>query len=205
MISITTSAPKEAITPRSDVVASFGPAINHDAIQFAQKIDALHSPPSPASLPIEPAVESSQRQLFDALANVKILTSQVAMHMEREWRDRLFQQLDSLHDIDEWEDGDHPIQQSSFSTFLKAMLSIKPDRRPGLGLSHAGHLIAAWTTDQDRLTIEFLPNDRIRWVLSHHYNGDVERYAGDSAISRLSDGLLGHHPEHWFSNGSKSY
>jgi hypothetical protein len=142
-----------------------------------------------------------QELLFEALASVKILTSQVAMHLDREWRDKLFSQLDSLHDLTEWEDGDQPIQQSSFATFLKAMLSVRPARRPGLGLSSAGHLIAAWTTGDDRMTIEFLANDRVRWVLSRQYDGEPERVAGEMSVSRLMDGLTPYSPERWFAHG----
>jgi len=148
-----------------------------------------------------------QERLFDALANVKILTSQVAMHLERAWKDKLFRQLDSLHDPEEWEAGDLPIEQSSFATFLKAMLKINPERRPGLGLSSAGNLIAAWTTDQDRLTIEFFSNDRIRFVLSRRVpdDDDTERFAGDTSVARLAEGLAGYHPERWFSHAHKNH
>jgi hypothetical protein len=184
--------------------ASLDPAFSNRTREINQQIAALRSRPSPASLPTEAASmgeQPLQERLFDALAKAKILTSQVAMHLEREWKDRLFRQLDSLHDTEEWEAGDLPIEQSSFSTFLKAMLNINPERRPGLGLSSVGHLIAAWTTGQDRLTIEFLSNDRIRWVLSRHTDDDdTERFAGDTSVARLAEGLAAYHPEHWFSH-----
>ena len=126
-------------------------------------------------------------QLFDALAQVKIFTSQVAMHLDTEWRDKLFHQLDSLHEIDEWEPGDEPIQRDSFATFLRAMLNIKPKRRPGLGLSHAGHLVASWKTGNDHLTVEFLAHDRVRWVLSRYIEDNVpERFAGDHRVDLLA-------------------
>ena len=128
-------------------------------------------------------------RLFDALASVKILTSQVAMHLDREWRDKLFRQLHPLHDPAELEAGDEPIQQSSFATFLKAILDINPERRPGLGLSQAGHLIAAWTTGPDRLTIEFLPDDRVIWVLARYVEDEPERFAGQTPVTRLTEGL----------------
>jgi hypothetical protein len=185
--------------------ALLGPPVSNRTAELAHQVQALQSRPSPGSLPALGSIaeKALQERLFDALADVKILTSQVAMHIDGEWRDRLFRQLDSLHDPAEWEDGNEPIQQSSFATFLKAMLSINPERRPGLGLSHTGHLIAAWTTDQDRLTIEFLPNDRVRWVLSRHYEGDTARFAGDTAVSRLAEGLASYHPEHWFAHAQK--
>lgn len=140
-------------------------------------------------------------RLFNAVADAKILTSQVAMHLDPDLRDRLFRQLDSLHDPEEWEDGSRPLGQASFATFLKAILTIDPERRPSLGVSHAGYLVATWTTGADRLTIEFLPNDHVRWVLSRHYAADdTARFVGDSRVTRLVDGLAPHHPEHWFSH-----
>ena len=183
------------------------PAFSEGTREIVQHVQALQSPASPASLQPERDERADNRplqeRLFEALSEVKILTSQVAMHMDREWRDKLFHQLDALHDPAEWESDDTPIRKSSFATFLKAMLSIVPERRPGLGLSHAGYLIAAWTTDQDRLTIEFLPNDRVRWVLSLHSNEEIERYAGDTGVSLLADGLSKYHPEQWFSRAQK--
>jgi hypothetical protein len=131
-----------------------------------------------------------------------MLTASVAMHLDQARRDKLFRQLDSLHDVTEWEEGDEPLQRSSFSTFLKAMLTVNPQRQPGLGLSQDGHLIGAWTTQRDRLTIEFLPNDWVRWVLAFHKEEDdgPRRFAGQTPVSELTEGLAPHRPEHWFSH-----
>lgn len=164
-----------------------------------RRVSELLIPPSPASLTSLLDERPLEERLFDATASVKILTAQVAMHLEREWRDKLFRQLDSLHDPAEWEPEDEPIQQASFATFLKAIVQIKPQRRPGLGLSHGGHLIAAWTTGRDRLTIEFLPNDRVRWVLARYRDDESEHFAGQTAVSRLAEGLAPYDPGYWFS------
>jgi hypothetical protein len=123
------------------------------------------------------------------------------MHLDRAWRDNLFRQLDSLHDVGEWEETDQPLQQSSFATFLKAIMTIDPQRRPGLGLSQSGHLIAAWTSGRDRLTIEFLPNDWVRWVLARYMDEEPDRFAAQIPVSRLARVLAPHEPEHWFHEG----
>lgn len=166
------------------------------------RIEALKNPPSPTSIGYQQhsskeVARTIEEQLFDATASVKTLTSQVAMYLEREWRDRLFQQLDSLHDPDEWEADDTPIQQASFSTFLKAICQIKPTVRPGLGLTNGGNLIAAWTVGKNRLTIEFMPNDRVRWVVSRFPDGELEQFAGQTQVSRLFSGLKPYSPEEW--------
>jgi NTP pyrophosphatase (non-canonical NTP hydrolase) len=168
--------------------------------ELARRVQALKSPPSPGAMRNTPVsdTKSIEERLFDALADVKIYTASVAMHLDKRWRDLLFRQLDSLHDLAEWENDDQPVQRSSFATFLKAALDIKPQRRPGLGLSSVGHIIASWTKNQDHLTIEFLPNDRVRWVLSRYRDGEPERFSGDTAVARMAEGLSGHHPEYWF-------
>ncbi|MBI5910037.1 MAG: hypothetical protein HY848_08805 [Betaproteobacteria bacterium] len=174
-------------------------AFSEDTRLIERRVNELLNPPSPASLTFVLAERQLEERLFDATASVKILTAQIAMHLEREWRDKLFRQLDSLHDLAEWEPDDEPIQQASFATFLKAIVEIKPQRRPGLGLSHGGNLIAAWTTGRDRLTIEFMAKDRVRWVLARYRDGESEYFAGQTSVSRLAEGLAPYDPKYWFS------
>lgn len=174
-----------------------------DTLRMIERVSSLRNPPSPRSLlPVSTVTASEaksiEERLFDATARVKILTAQVAMHLDREWRDKLFKQLDSLHDPDEWESEDAPLQEASFATFLKAIFQLKPKIRPGLGLSNSGRLLAAWTAGKNRLTIEFLPNDRVRWVTSRYPEDELEQFAGNTTVSKLQESLLPHHPEEWF-------
>ena len=178
--------------------ASYSAVFSDETKFIEHQISELRNPDSPASLSAS-TERSLEERLFDATASVKILTAQVAMHLDREWRNKLFAQLDSLHDIEDWDPEDEPIRTGSFATFLKAMVQIKPQRRPGLGLTHNGCLIASWTVDKDRLSIEFLQNDHVRWVLAKYTCEDVERFAGHTSVSRLIDGLAPHGPSYWFS------
>lgn len=173
-------------------------ALSEPTRHLEKLVNDLRIPPSPASLPI--GERTLEERLFDATANVKILTSQVAMHLDREWRDRLFRQLDALHDPIEWETGDEPVKQGSFATFLKAIVGLRPQKRPGLGLSHSGHLIAAWTNGSNRLTVEFLNNDRVRWVIGRRDSDDEpEQIAGQTAVSKLASALAPYNSAIWFS------
>lgn len=180
---------------------SLFPQANSTAInEIARQLAELTTPLSPASLPLVSQPRTLQESLFDATASVKILVSQVAMHMDRNWREKLFRQIDSLHDLEEWDNEDKPIRRASFATFLKAILQIKPLRHPSLGLSYEGYLIAAWTLGQDRLITEYLPNDRVRWILTRHIDGEIERASGQTLVYRLTQCLAAYQPEHWFSN-----
>ena len=121
------------------------------------------------------------------------------MYLEAQWRNKLFAQIDSLHDEDEWEYGDKPLQRDSFATFLKAICDIKPKRRPGLGLTPNGLLVAAWTEENSRLTIEFQPRNRVRWVISRTVDNEAEQFVADTNVSRLRTSLQPHNPSEWFS------
>jgi len=198
------NAPTNAFKLPISELRGFGPrpplyaALSEDTRTMERRISDLRIPPSPAML--VSAGRRLEERLFDATANVKILTSQIAMHLDREWRNRLFRQLDSLHDPKDWEPDDEPVKQASFATFLKAIIQIKPRRRPGLGLSQLGHLIAAWTNETNRLTVEFLPNDRVRWVIGRIGDDEPEHIAGQTKVSRLSEVLQPYDPQAWFSS-----
>jgi hypothetical protein len=175
-------------------------SLSNETNESAMRIAALVRPASPGALTVNNTAHDLKEALFEATASAKILTSQVAMHLTSNWRQTLFKQLDSLHDIAEWQPEDRPVQQASFFTFLRAICQIMPQRIPGLGLSSSGHVIAAWMTCGDRLVIEFLPNDRIRWVASRNLDEGPERVVGQTSIVRLLESLSPYDPKRWFTN-----
>jgi hypothetical protein len=147
--------------------------------------------------------EDAPEELFDALAKFKIWTAKVAMHLDRDWRDRLFGQLDSLLDAESWEADDAPPSISSYSTFLRMLLLLRPHRRPGIGATSDGQLIAMWTSGNDRLTIECLSNDLVRWHLSVIIDTEQERAAGRTPLPRLSAVLGPYGPDRWFADANQ--
>jgi hypothetical protein len=187
---------------------SFQPAVmqpaGKDSAEIAKALDksipALYSLDFPArrrtlewsrNVPLE-------ERLYDARALCKIRTAAVAMHLDREWQSRLFLQIDSLMDAENWEKDDVPVTEASFITLLRLILLIRPRRRPGLGSTSAGNIIAAWTVEKDRLTIECLPHDKVRWVLSRESEDHRESAAGHVSLSRLAAVLSPYNPERWF-------
>lgn len=160
----------------------------------------LKIPPSPSGITFCKGQASLAESLFDATAKVKTLTSQVAMHLDKVWREKLFAQIDSIHDPVEWSADDTPVREQSFATFLKTICLIKPARRPGLGLSRVGHLVASWRSGKDELIIEFLPSDRVRWVLTTWLGSEAERFAGKQSVAGVAAALHPHHPEKWFAS-----
>ena len=147
---------------------------------------------------------SMAERLHDALTSAKVMTSSVVMHLDRKWRDRLFAQLDDLLDVQDWHEDDEPLVDESFRTFLRLILFQKPERSPGLGVSHRGHLIAAWTVGTDRLTLECGADDTIRWVLSCEIDGERERAAGETHVARLPEILRPYGPDRWFADADQA-
>ena len=143
-------------------------------------------------------------QLHNALGTAKILLSQVSMHLDKTWRAKLFSQLDSLLDADSWDEADKVLDSSSFSTFLRMIIYRGTERRPALGISHRGHLLADWADNGESLTIEFLPKDEVRWVLSHRVDGERENAAGQTHVGRLDAVLAPYEPDRWFANANQS-
>lgn len=158
------------------------------------------SPTLTRSEPMQGGAPSVAEQLHDALARAKILLSQVSMHLDKVWRDRLFHQLDALLDLDSWDEADEVLDQSSFSTFLRTILHLNIKRRPALGISYRGHILADWTFDGESLTMEFLPKDEVRWVLMHSVDGERESAAGQTQVGRLGAVLGPYDPARWFAN-----
>lgn len=178
-----------------------------DSEKIAEAVTSFLSFRSPGSLgeqakPLSIKTVPIEERLYDARALCKTKTAAVAMHLDFEWRSRFFSQLDSLMDFENWEKEDLPITDASFTTLLRMLLLVRPARRPGLGSTSYGNIIAAWTVEKDRLTIECLPRDEVRWVLSRYLDGNRESAAGQVALSRLLAVLEPYNPERWFTDGT---
>jgi hypothetical protein len=171
-------------------------------VQIMEGIDKLKNKPPLSSkiVPLQPTKKMGEI-LYDSRSNAKILASNVAVLLDPSYKAKLFAQIDYLHDFEDWDSQDRPLQAASFSTFLKTILFIKPTRYPGLGLSYKGNLIAAWTLDKNDLTIEFLANDKLKVVLSKQFDNDqTESSAFECPVSRLLKCLTPWDPEIWFYN-----
>lgn len=113
-------------------------------------------------------------ELFDANAEAKIAISQVAMYLDAAWREKIFNRLDEIHDVESWEIGSQPLVKDSFMAFLQAMFLLKSATVPALGLSVTGHLLAAWVRGRDRLILRFLDRNRVRIVFNRGEGDNAE-------------------------------
>lgn len=137
-------------------------------------------------------------RVFQALVDAKIWTSKVAMHLDRDTRNRYFRQLDLLHDCDEWFDDQRPVLLESYKGFVRFMHLVGGRSKPSLGLSPTGLIIAVWNSDHGRLTIEFLSSDWVQWTVSRPLGKRTERTAGNTELVRILPNLSPYSPEAWF-------
>jgi hypothetical protein len=152
---------------------------------------------------VEPKDQPLQDQLRGKLASFKRITATVAMHLDLGWRASLFATLDRLLDPDDWDSDFKLPSEQSFSTFLRMMIYLHPTKRPGLGLSPSGYFLAAWVKGSDRIVIECLGDDEVRWVLSRTADGERESAAGRVLLHRVPDVIAPYEPEHLFQDADK--
>jgi hypothetical protein len=160
-----------------------------------------------ASSHVPPDIEQSsvKEKLFHSRASFKVLFSQIAMHLDSSVRSRLFSQIDNLLDASEWVKSDAPISPESFNTFIRLLLFVKPDRRPGVGSDGESHLITTWTVRDDHLTIYCLPLDKIKWTVRAKTDGIDEHAAGSTSLARLLEVLQPYSPQRWFANAHSKH
>jgi hypothetical protein len=109
-----------------------------------------------------------------------------------------------LLDAENWDSGDDVTTEASFTTLLRMVLFLG-GHRPGLGITGTGNFIATWTENGDRLTIECLPNDHVRWVLVQNLDGQRETAAGETTVPRLPEVLRPYDPPtRWFPDADQA-
>jgi len=148
---------------------------------------------------------SLEERLFDALASAKIATATFAMHLPRTWRDRFFERLDAMHDTADWEEEDATLEARSIRTFLRTWLLWRPTTNPGFGISSRGNLISAWASGDRRLTVEYLANDLLSWLvmIPHKEEDWVERGSGISKLGELIPKLETYGASDWMYDKEK--
>jgi hypothetical protein len=146
----------------------------------------------------------TSEQVKEKLATCKRLTATIAMHLDPDWRHTLLSRLDRLLDPDDWDEKFNLPSEQSFSTFLRMIIYLHPTRRPSIGLSPRGHFLAAWTSGSDRIVIECVGKDEVRWVLSRTTNdGERESGAGSVLLHRVPEVTAPYYPERLIHDGVK--
>lgn len=146
-----------------------------------------------------PADQDINTASFDRLVELKMATSQIAMHLQAAWRAGLFRQLDKLLAPEDWDPCEALPDLAAYRTFLRMTIFLGRIRRPSLGATADGHILAAWFAESgERLTVDCGPDDQIRWVLTLQRDGERESAAGRTLVRRLPEVLAPYGPDRWF-------
>jgi hypothetical protein len=201
---ITRAAPAESY---SDPIALGGSALSS---MLSDVLRTIHRPTPSShgvlakSVHFKPLRDDKRLRLFNIAAGLKVAVSEVSMHLPSDWRRRLFEKIDQLHEPDDWEDSDTLADMESFKTFLHTVLEQGPMYRMSLGIDNSGHILAGWRRGQDTLSFIFLPSDKVRWSLVQHIDDNMETASGLTTVRRLPLVLKPHSPEVWFGNAANN-
>lgn len=175
---------------RASAATSLLNAISADSIKWnSDQLDQIRL----VSIPVD-----DSEVVFDRLVALKLATADFVAHLGEAWRAGLFKRLDDLLDADEWVFSDEMPSIGSFKTLLRMIIHNGVQKRPSLGATHDGRIIASWRGGDDRLVVESFPNDEVRWVASCTIDGKRVSAAGTSPVSFLRTALTPYHPEVWF-------
>lgn len=143
-------------------------------------------------------IDRKFRAIGEALAAFKEKMSPVSMHFSSAFRSGMIEQVERLLSEESWDETDSPPTDGAFNTFLRFMLVFRPDRRPGIGADGDGSIIAAWTVEQNRLTIECFAKNKINWHVTRLREAGLERAGGESWVGSFRRTLEAFEPNVWF-------
>ena len=129
--------------------------------------------------------EGLQATLFRNRAELKILTSQVAMYLGSEERSALFAAIDWLLDHAEWEDESTQIDEVAFRSYLRFMIFARPRRLPNVGVGSNGTLLTGWHMEEKSVHAEFFPDDQCMVLIKFSSARGPETIAWHGNVARL--------------------
>lgn len=137
---------------------------------------------------VQPRVTSFDERIFDSLVSLKVAISQYAMHLDASERRRLFEELDSKINVEDWHEDDMLPAVSSLQEFLKWMIYSKHCPWTSIGVSSQGSILVAWYTPRVLLTANFEAQDSVRWTAQvKSANGDVGHSVGKCTLRLFAE------------------
>ena len=136
-------------------------------------------------LPTSDNLQRPEDAIREATSRAKSLISQMSMYLENTVREKVLEEIDIIHQDENWEEGDDPIDLDSVLSFLAWARLAKPTNSPGVGMSSEGHLITYWLAneDKDQLILEFQENNSVTWFVNKKGAQD----GGENSGSGISD------------------
>lgn len=109
------------------------------------------------------SADDIQTRAFDKASDLKVETSQRAMHLDARQRRELFQRIDQVLDPEDLESDANLVKTETYVGFLRLVIAERVSRVPAFGISLDGDLLAAWwhVEPEKRLFARFTGGDHI--------------------------------------------
>ena len=138
-----------------------------------------------------PQGTSFEESIYNSLVSLKVAVSRYAMHLSNDERQRVFQELDSVINVDDWHEGDPLPKVTAFQDFLKWMIYSKYFKWISIGVSDDGGLLVAWKTKRVLLTAKFSGiggQEAVRWTAKIKSDvGEVGHAAGKCPLRLFAE------------------
>jgi hypothetical protein len=136
-----------------------------------------------------PQADKLEGALFKNRADLKLMTSRVAMHLSADQRRSLFSELDRLLDIAHWEDESSQIDTEAFRSYLRFTIYGRPRKLPNLGVSPDGAFLAAWRHQRKSVHVEFFRADQCMALIKTISERGPETAVWRGHVARLRDAI----------------
>jgi len=159
-----TSSPEDFV-PSKWMASGHDVSVSLSVKSETKEVDASLSSLAKKSFPILKTAPLEE-QLYSNKASLIILTSQLGMHLSDDLKRYFYNEIDELLDIQNFTNGDSLINVESFCGFLNFFIYYHNLKKPSLGVNIESFLTATWVGNEGCLTIEFLPGNYVRSILS---------------------------------------
>ena len=155
------------------------------------------------SNPVNTTIEET---LFDNRGLLKTIAVKYGLsYIDPLVKEQLFKQIDWLLDVEDWEEEDTLANPNTFKTLMKFILNTNPVQSPYLGLADSGNIIATWINNDNKLRLECMANDCVKWFVSCVFDGKNERTYGETySLERLQAVLKPFENAGWFKENGKN-
>lgn len=148
--------------------------------------------PSISTLSVPAPAEDLTARLFRNRAELKLLTSQIAMHLASGERNKIFRALDRLLAIEHWDGDSSLVDAKAFRSFLRFMIYSRPKKFANLGVGATGTVLAAWRRSRERVVhVEFFPDDECLAIITARFDRGLETLVREGNVARLREALQG--------------
>jgi hypothetical protein len=128
-----------------------------------------------------------EQRVTDALVQLKAAAAEYAMHLSSAQRETIFNQLESIINVEDWYEEDEFPKLNSFKDLLAWSIYADVPQWDSLGVDDDGDILVAWHNDQVTLTANFDGNRLVRWTSRYQEEGDaVAHAAGDCSLRQFA-------------------